>query len=225
MSSGKRQKRTTQSYLDSAKRLAKFCPGCQKLKTRKTLKPGQKSYIARMEKKLRHVPLSLLKPVSKKTAKKFRKALFAPGVRAISFINRSPESKIHFIKDDVILESNGKDWIYWKLPDTSTQENLEDAAEDLFDQSPAELGETFDIERISALAERAFKQPHVETVHLWTKQGRVGEGFDDFKQFMRWILAEWYKYQDTERWINGISFLLVDKSKRNKPKREIRQRI
>lgn len=212
--------RTVADYLASAKRMAPFAPSLRKYCRRKTLSPQEKSAITRKEKILRTA--YNLKPVSKKLAKELKASLYAPGIRAVQFNNISPHAKIRRIKKDVLIESNGRDWLYWKLPDTSRQE-FEDAAEDLFgeddendEQVEQRIIETFDIEKLEKLAKRAYQHPFVKTVHLWTKQGRVGEGFNTIGEFMQWLYHEYSKYQDTERWVNGIAFLLEDKDKRKR---------
>ncbi|MDE2021213.1 MAG: hypothetical protein KGJ13_12830, partial [Patescibacteria group bacterium] len=70
-------KRDTISYLQGAQNLAAFVPSLKKYKRRKTLKPWEKSHIARYENWLRYT-LTELKPVTKKQAKEFKNELYKP---------------------------------------------------------------------------------------------------------------------------------------------------
>lgn len=207
--SRKKKHRTVQDYLDSAKRLAKFAPGLAKYKRRKTLTRYEKSAIGRKEKVLRYV--DHLIPLSKSQAKKMKDQLFAPGVRAIKLKDTSPDAKIEKIRNDMIVTSNGRTWLYWKLEKLNTRQwksrrvkVFGDAVETAFHDPDA-----FPIEKIGLLAERAFKNVTTKQVHLWGQGGRVGAGFRDLKAFMHWLLEEHVRaYRNTDEWINGIAILI-----------------
>lgn len=203
-----KSRRTTDEYLSAARNMAKLVPGLRKYKRRKTLKPQEKAAIRRAEKKL-HGGFNLI-PVDKRTAKELKDLLWAPGVQAIQFKNISPDAVVRRIKKDIYITSNGRNWIYWKLPDTSvgTMETSREELEQMSEEYPEAFRETFDIERLEELAARAYEDTRVKSVHLWTKQGRVGEGFRTLKQFMQWLYQEYSHYKDTERWVIGIAFTL-----------------
>lgn len=207
--SRKKKHRATSEYLEAAKRLMKFAPGLAKYKRRKTLTKYEKAAINRKEKVLRYV--DHLIPLSKSQARKMKDQLFAPGVRAIKLKDTSPDAKIEKINKDMIVTSNGRTWLYWKLEKLDTTQwkrrrvkVFGQAAEQAFTNPDA-----FPIEKIGLLAERAFKKVTTKQVHLWGKAGRVGAGFRDLKAFMHWLLEEHVRaYRNTDEWINGIAILI-----------------
>lgn len=201
---GKRKrypKRSEKEWKSAASKIRKFVPSIDEIDLRHTLTPGQKRAIRYREKQLRTA--YNLFPVSAKAAKELGKdVLYAPGIRAIEFRNVSSTAKIKRVSKGVFLESNGRDWLYQKLPKIKSSATLADAAQRAFDSPIVDI---FDFETIAKLAKRAFKNPSVQGVALWTKQGRADETFDDLKAFMRWLYASFHKYKDTERWMLGIA--------------------
>lgn len=213
MSRRQRQKRPTSEYLEAAKRLAKFAPGLQKYKKRKTLTSHEKAAINRKEKILRYV--DHLVPLTKKQARKMKDQLFAPGVRAIQLRETSPNAKIERVSNDMIITSNGRTWLYWKLEKLDTKnwkrkrrQVFGKAAETYFN----ETSDAFPIEKIERLVRHAFKKiPKKKQIHLWTKTGRVAKGFTGINAFMDWLLSEHVRaYKDTDSWVNGIAILVYE---------------
>jgi hypothetical protein len=198
-----RRKRTTDEYLQSAKRLAKFAPSLRKYKRRKTLTRYEKSAIARKEKILRYS--DHLIPLTKNQAKDLKTQLFAPGVRAIQLRNTETHARIKRVRDDLIVTSNGRTWVYWKLEreDVKTKKGMKKAAEKAFEMQ-------FPIEQIAELARKSFDELAPLAVYLWAPSGRVGEGFQTIKQFLNWLYDNWNagRYTHQEKWVNGIAILL-----------------
>lgn len=225
-------KRPTQEYLDAAKRLSKFVPKLAKLKRRKTLTTGEKSYITKAENALRWV--DNLRPLTKVEAKQLKGATYEgavnipekykmingerivtreaksypfKGVRAIQMKNISPDAKIKIIKD----KQTGK----YKMQVVSN-------------------GRTFDYlkprntspEEMLALAEKLFADPTVKEIYLWTSQGRVGQGFGSVYSFMEWFNKSYHGYKNTEKWVKGFQVDWVSGiAARKSPIRMGRERI
>ena len=195
------KKRSTFEYLEIAKRLSKLAPGLKKYTRRKELNNGEKSAISHKEKILRYS--DHLIPVSTKQAKKLKGLLFAPGVQAIQLRNTSPDAKIKKVGKDIVLTSNGRNFIYWRLENVKPR-GMKKAADTVFNKFEA----TFQIEHIAALAQKAFKKFKPKQIFLWAESGRVGEGFADFDVFMDWIYESYSQYKNVERWVNGVAIQL-----------------
>ncbi len=211
----KRIKRPDESYLQAAKQLANLVPKLKKYRKRKTLKPSEKSAIARREKQLRGV--TDLHPVTKKQARKLKKKLFLPGIQAIRLRGVPEDAKIKIsAKGDISLTYNKRRWIYWGLDrDTvRSKRGMKNAGRDAFNLQ-------FPIEKVADLAKAAFKKLKVQQVNLWAHAGRVGDGFGDLQQFILWVNEKWHagRYgrsqneggsSDPGLWVNGIAILLEE---------------
>lgn len=193
-----RRKRPTSEYLEAAKRLAMFAPGLKKYRRRKKLSPSEKGAIARKERVLRYT--DHLIPVTKKMARELKGQLFAPGVQAIQLRNTSPHAKIRRVKKDIIVTSNGRTFLYWRLLDLKPK-SLKKAAKEAFEN----IRGAFPVEQIAELAQRAFKSIKTKQVFLWAESGRVGEGFRNFDEFVQWLYESYSSYRNVERWVNGIA--------------------
>lgn len=219
MSKKKRQRRPIQSYLESVRELSKFVPALKKYKRRKTLKPQEKSAITRKEHIIRYT--DYLIPVTKKQARKLKDHLFQPetiiktgkrrgqvqrhkGIQAIQLRNTGSDVQIISGGKDLLIESNGWLWAYWRI-DNPTARNVKQAGTDAFENP-----EAYEIERVIALAQKAFDNPETKGVYLWAESGRVGEGFTSLKQFIRWIASDYAKYKNTDRWVKGIAILVAE---------------
>lgn len=214
----RRKKRLTSDYIASAKRLAKFAPSLKRYGHRLTLTRYEKSAIARKEKILRKV--DQLIPVTKKQARLLKGDLYAPGIRAIQLRNTSAHAKIK-VKEDLIVTSNDRTWVYWKI-DKETARTKKDLAAVAKEAFEAKL---FPIEKVSKLAEIAFKKLKPISVALWTKYGRADAEFTDFKVFMRELDDKWQagryveeagRYvddytSDPGSWLKGIAILVHEK--------------
>lgn len=201
-----RGKRPTRDYLTAASQLTKFVPGLKRYRRRKTLLPWEKAHIARYEKKLRYA--HHLIPLTPAQAKRFKPFLFGRGINAIQLSNTGDVKikSISKINGDMMLASNGRQWIYWRLDrDTvRSRKGMQQAAQDAFDMQ-------FPIEKIAALAEKAFEELKPYAVYLWASVGRVGEGFQTIKQFVDWLYANWNsgRYSMQERWVNGLAIRIT----------------
>lgn len=218
-----KQKRETASYIESVKQLAKFAPSLKKYKRRKKLRPAEKGAITRKENLLRFHTQTLF-PVNKKLAKELKGQLFAPGIHAIEFRNTAPNAKIHKVGQDLVLTSNGRTFLYWRLDreDVKSTKGMAKAAAKAFDidEYEEEFGDNteelppdlFPIERVAELAGLAFEQLKPLAVYLWAPSGRVGSGFESLKQFSMWLAENWHadRYTQQEKWVNGIAILLND---------------
>ncbi len=196
-------RRSDKEWIDTARRLAKFAPGLKKYKTsllyhKGKLNNGQKSAISHKEKILRYS--DHLISVSKKQAKNLKGLLFAPGVRAIQLRNTAPDARIIRLKKDMLVTSNGRSFIYWRLENVKVG-GMKKAAKKVF----TEFNATFEIEQLAALAKKAFAKLKPIRIFLWAETGRVGEGFRDFEQFMQWLYEDYSQYKAVERWVNGIA--------------------
>lgn len=217
-----RHKRDTQSYLAVAKELAAFIPSLKKYSRRKkSLKPQEKSAIARAEKLWQQASHSKrgvynLVPVSKRDAKKHKDDLYTfetihkkkdgteviktHRFNAVQLQNTSPTSKLSWSRNGMLIESNGRKWFYLKLPDKSP-ESLQEAGQAAFQN---------EIEEIIRIAERAFKNPVCKGVFLYAETGRVGEGSETIDEFIQWIYRDYSTYINTDRWVKGIAVLVAD---------------
>lgn len=192
------EKRSVAEYVQIAARLSKFTPGLKKYKRRKKLNNGEKSAISHKEKILRYS--DHLIPVTKRQAKKLKGLLFAPGVQAIQLRNTAPDARIVRLKKDMVVTSNGRTFIYWRLEDVK-KGGMKRAAKKVFTEFEA----TFEIEHLAELAQRAFKKLKPIRIYLWAEAGRVGEGFKSFDEFMQWLYEDYSQYKNVERWVNGIA--------------------
>lgn len=198
-----RQKRQTSDYVSAAKRLAKFAPSLKKYKRRKTLTRWEKAAITRKEKLLRYA--DHLIPVTKAQAKELKAELYAPGVQAIQLRNTGAHTRIRKVKKDLLVTSNGRTWLYWRLEreTVKTKRGMKKAAKEAFNMQ-------FPIEQIAALAKVAFAELEPIAVYLWAPSGRVGQGFESLRQFEQWLYDNWNsgRYTHTEKWVNGIALLI-----------------
>jgi hypothetical protein len=191
-------RRTDADWVRIAIEKSKFAPGLKKYKRRKRLNNGEKSAISHKEKILRYS--DHLIPVTKKQAKKLKDLLFAPGVQAIQLRNTAPDARIVRLKKDMVVTSNGRTFIYWRLENVK-KGAMKKAAKKIF----TEFNATFEIEHLAELAERAFKKLKPIRIYLWAEAGRVGEGFKTFDEFMQWLYEDYSQYKNVERWVNGIA--------------------
>lgn len=195
------QPRDDRSYILSARNISKVAPGLKKyrktpLKTKLT--PSQKGSITHKENILRYA--SNLKPIPKRLARKMRDKFYAPGIQAMNLVGVNQDAKLHFLRKDLTLTQNGRNWLLLSVDPTNRQA-MKDAATQAF-TSPRTI---FPIDQIAALAERAFRRPTTLVVKLWTTQGIVGPPNETIKQFMLWFNARFSKYNKVEEWINGIA--------------------
>lgn len=215
----KKNKRDNASYIQSAIKLSDYVPALKKYKRRKRLKPSEKGVVARWERRLKYV-LPKLRPLTATQAKQLKDELFRPrlpiksgihegeyrsygGVRAIVLENTETKAEIHHIKKDLFITSNGRLWVYWKL-NRYSELDMARAAKSAF----TEVRQSFPLEKIAELAERAFEKLTTKEVYLWTINGRVGEGYKDLKQFLKWLSDNWGGYQEPETWVRGIAIRL-----------------
>jgi hypothetical protein len=218
----KKQIRSDESYLVSARALSDLVPKLKKYKRRKTITRYEKSAITRREKQLKNIPF--LVPLSKDQAKKLgRKKLFAPGVRAVQLRNVAPDAKIKIKKGgDIEITSGNQHWIYWSLDRDAVRSRVA-----MREAGKAAFAKQFPIEIVSELTQKAFKQFEVQQVHLWAHAGIVGDAFQDIGAFIRWVNEKWNagRYMaskeledgriysapsDPGKWVNGIAILLAD---------------
>ena len=217
----KKVKRPVESYLTTARALAKYVPSLRKYKKRKTLKLGQKSAIARRENQLKGIPLGSLYPVTKKQARKLKGKLFLPGIRAVQLRQVPEGSKVTFRGPDIfVTEPGNQKWVYWSLDrDTvRTRRGMRKAGADAF-------AKKFPIELVADLTAKAFASMNVQQVRLWAHAGKVGDTFHDIETFIRWVNEKWsqgrymsspegtagemfYNPSDPGKWVNGIAILL-----------------
>lgn len=215
----KKNKRETASYIQSAINLSKFVPTLKKYKRRKRLTRYEKAAIARRENELKWV-LPKLRPLTATQARSLKDELFRPkmrikkgphegeyrysgGVRAIVLENTETHAEIHHIKQDLFITSNGRLWLYWKLNRFRMSDMIKAGT-----KAFKEVRQTFPLETIGELAERAFKRVTTKEVYLWTVNGRVGEGYQSINQFMKWLMDNWAGYEEPEAWVRGIAIRL-----------------
>ena len=193
-----RKKRPTTEYLAVARKFAKLIPSLKKYRRAKELTPQQKSAIARREKQMRYA--DHLIPLTPKQAKKFKRQLFAPGINAIQLRNTAPDAKLKLFGKDFIVTSNGRDFLYWRLPirakrnpektlrqDKSINERSQRILKEAAEKALGNIRGAFPVEQIAELAQRAFKKMKVNQIFLWGETGRVGEGFHTFDEFVQWL--------------------------------------
>ncbi|MDE2019913.1 MAG: hypothetical protein KGJ13_06245 [Patescibacteria group bacterium] len=216
----RREKRSDESYLISARKLSPLVPGLKKYKRRKRITRYEKSAIARREKQLKNIPF--LVPLTKKQARKVgRKKLFLPGVQAIQLRNVPEGAKIRFNKKgDIIVIANNQHWIYWSLDRETvrSRRGMRHAGRLAFEKK-------FPIEKVSDLTTAAFKKYQVQQVQLWAHAGIVGAPFHSINQFILWVNQKWNagRYMSTQvresgdiydnpsdpgKWVNGIAILI-----------------
>lgn len=217
----KREKRSDDSYLNSARNLSKLVPALSKYRRRKSLTRYEKAAIARREKQLKNIPF--LVPVTKKQARKLgRKKLFLPGIRAIQLRNVEETSKIRIRKngDIEVITPQNMHWIYWALDRETVRSRgaMRHAGRLAF-------AKQFPIEKVSDLTAKAFAKYEVRQVHLWAHAGIVGDAFDDVGAFILWVNEKWSagRYMGTQHrlggniysnpsdpgeWVNGIAILI-----------------
>lgn len=219
----KPEKRPVSSYVESAKRLAKFAPGLKKYKRRKTLNQWERAAITRKENALRFHTTTLI-PVPKKLQKEFKDQLFIPrrfdkktkryvegtttqGIKAIELRGMSSNTKLYSLNKDMKITSNGRTWLLWKLnrDDVKTRRGMTKAVQAAFNKQ-------FPIERVAELAKIAFDELNPREVRLWAPSGPVGDRFEDLKAFTGWLAENWNtdRYSAQEKWVNGIAILLRD---------------
>lgn len=200
----KPQPRSDRSYIESAREIQKYAPTIKKyaklnLKTAK-LTPSQKAAIAHKENLLRYA--HHLIPVKGKTAKELKDKLFAPGIQAIQLDNTNDHAKIRRVNKDIFVTNNGRMWLYWSLP--ATPKSIKRGAERAF----GNVRDAFPMEKIAALVEKAFRRSTTREVYLWAAVGRVGQGFESLKQFLRWFNRAYGGYSETHKWVRGIAIRL-----------------
>lgn len=214
----KKSVRSIESYLSSAKELSNLVPRLKKYRRRKTLSKYEKYSISKAERTLHGV--TYLHPVTKQQAKRLKKKLFAPGIRAIRLRGVPPEAKIKIgKKGDLEIKYNEIEWVYWSLDrDTvRSKRGMRKAGTDAFEKQ-------FPIEKISDMATTAFNKMHVQGVSLWTHGGRSDAVFDDLPAFIRWVNEKWSagRYMRTNQygelqdssdpglWVSGLAIQLED---------------
>lgn len=214
-------KRDISSYLQAARELAPFITSLTKYKRRKkNLTPQEKSAIARAERLFARSHADHLIPVDTRTAKDLGAELFEftetttikkgpnkgkPITRkhrfqAIQLRNTSPKATFKRLNRNMIVETNGRLWVYWKLRDKSVPA-VEEAGSRAFQD---------DIEAVIELAREAFDQPTCKGVYLWAQSGRVGEGTKTLSEFVQWVYESYSHYVDTNKWMKGIAILIAD---------------
>jgi hypothetical protein len=218
-----RIKRDTQSYLEAVKELAPFIPSLRKYSRRKkNLKPQEKAAIARAENIFAEAKADHLVPVNKRTARIMHDQLYRyehettikRGQRkgqkytkiytfqGIQLRNTGKDVTIKRVNRDMFVTSNGRLWVYWQLPDTSSPA-MRKAGREAFNEASV-------IDQAIELARKAFKNPETKGVFLWATSGRVGEGFETLEEFIKWIWTDYSTYQNTERFVKGIAFMIAD---------------
>lgn len=217
----KRERAQSKSFVELAKKLALYVPSLKPIARKKKLTQAEKTKVTNFAKKLRYS--RNLHPVTKAQAKKLKKQLYAPGVQAIQLDDVSSNAKLGTIGDDLLVTSNGRTWIYWKLDRKTvrSKSGMRDAGSKAF-------AKKFPIERIAEMAEKAFKTYNVKQIHLWAHSGRVGQGFPNISGFIQWVNEKWQagRYietltttkgmefenpSDPGKWINGLAILIEPK--------------
>lgn len=233
MSRRQTRKREIASYLKAAKELAPFIPSLNKYKRRKkNLKPAEKAAISRAERLFAEAHADHLIPIPKKRLKdpNVKKNLFSFDTvhtikrgknkgkqivrhhtfQGVQFRNTAPNANLKFFKNGMVMESNGRTWLYLPLADKSN-ESMEETGEKAFDiQKGQTTGFADDIEAVIRLAEKAFKNPICKGVWLWAQSGRVSEGHRTLKEFIQWLYESYTHYIDTDQWMKGIAILIAD---------------
>lgn len=220
----KRERAASKKSIATAKKISSVVPSLKKLASKTRLTPAEKAKITRYAKEVAHV--NTLRPISKKVAREHPEYLFKKGVQAINFSNVSSTAKVEYTGDGFFIESNGRTWLYWpihKKTKRTIKNDLRSNAEKIFNAQ-------FPIEQAAALAEKAFKNPKVEAVSLWTHAGRADATFATLNQFVFWMNKRWQagRYvtireggyeqasDDPGAWINGIAIQLRQAQKKIK---------
>jgi hypothetical protein len=187
----------------------KFVPALKKYGRRRTYTKSERQFIQRIPKILRFT--DHLFPVTEKQAKKFEDQLFVPvdihgepirglpKINAIQFRNTGKDVAIHTVADDLLMATNGRNYVYWKLDRVSVAA-MKKAGTEAFQN----FRNAFPAEKIARLAEKAFKQTRVKAVYLWGSRGRCNQGFRDLRHFLKWLFEEYAHYVDADQWVNGI---------------------
>lgn len=177
----KSKKRPANSYIAAAKKLKIYAPGLAKYAKRKTLKPHEKSAIARKEKLLRHT--ENLIPVTAQQAKtlKRKNALVGNGIRAVRMRNTAPDAKVKIRNGQLFVESNGRTFEYVSV-----------------EAEPRSL---------LAVAEDIFNNSKNVTVWLWLNAGRAAAGYRTIELFAQNVIANFNQYQDAAEFILGLAYL------------------
>lgn len=229
-------KKQATAYKKLAKSLGKFSPDIGKLARKKRLTAADKQRISKRAKRLHNV--TDLFRITGKGAKKFKQKfgdIFYPGTEAVRLRYASENATIKFVDDNLFLESNGRQWLYWRLNKSTVRNKdgkLVSAAEKAFDAQ-------FPIEKVLALAERAYTELKIEAITLWTEQGRADTTFSELRDFARWVAQHWqngnyirydtrtgeiHDESDAGKWINGLAILLKEPPKRAKRKASVKRK-
>jgi hypothetical protein len=211
------ERRENRIAAETIARLKKFVPKLREYGKRKAFTKGERSYIQKVNRALRYT--DNLYPATKKQAEKFKEQMWQPRkyvrdketgetysvpikgvkVRAFQFRNTGKEVRLHTVRNDLLLTSNGRDYLYWSLDNVSTAA-MKKAGEKAFDN----FRNSFPAERLAALAERAFKVTKIKAVYLWGARGRCNEGFADMDAFLEWLFDQYSYYADKDAWVNGL---------------------
>ncbi len=201
-------------YRETAKSLAKFVPELKPISRKSILSAQEKSRVTHFANVLKGV--DHLVPVDAKTARKQKTKLYAKGVRAIQLKGVSNNAKLGIGGNDLLMTSNGKDWVFWAIDRPSIKSHMQRAAERAFLMQ-------FPIEKLADLADVAFKELKVKQIHLWTERGIVGDGHKTIEQFIDWLNEKWQSGRyfrptseggssNPDRWINGIAIQLIPRT-------------
>jgi len=201
----RKEKRPVSDYVEAARKLSKFVPSLKKYRRRKTLTRYEKAAITRKQKALQYT--DHLIPITKKQYKKLKRFTPGPGIQAVQLRNTGAHTKISFVRDNMMVTSNGRTWLYWELDraQVKSKKGMTKAAREAFAMQ-------FPVERIAALAQKAFEDLEPLAVYLWAPSGRVGRGFQDLPAFIDWLHENWNigRYTQQEKWVNGIAILLQE---------------
>lgn len=173
---------TSKQYIQTAKKLSPYVPELRRLSNKKSLTQKEKATVTRYNKSLRHFTGSL-HAIPRKDRKKFKGTEFAKGVDAIALNNFSTDATVKAINDDIIIVSNGRTWLLWRLDKKIVRNKkgeFEQVARDAFNAQ-------FPVELVQGLAEEAFKKLKVEAVALWITSGRADRTFGTIGAFVRWL--------------------------------------
>lgn len=196
------ERRPDSDYIQSANKLSSIVPKLKKFKRRKKLTRAEKANIRKKERQLKY--MDHLIPVKKKDLKTLRPFMVGPGIQAVQLRNTGNNVKLSVLNGDMLIESNGRLWLYWSL-DKLHSSDMAKAGETAFGIRGA-----FPMEQILELAQLAYNNPRTMAVGLWTAQGRVGNPFPSMRQFLEWITLSYSTYADVEKWVNGIAVLISD---------------
>jgi len=240
----KKERAASKKALKTAKDLSKYVPALKPLAKKTRLTPQQRAQVTHYAKALSGV--TNLVPVSKSYAKKHKDELFVPvvgigkgkaarrvhGIQAARFRNASENAKYDMTDDNLVIETNGRTWVYWRLD----IDEIRNKNGKLVKAGGAAFDKKFPIERVVELAQIAFDNMEVKAITLWTHAGRIDSTFADLKAFIRFVHQHWQagKYvrfddegeisdtSDPGKWIHGLA-IWVDKlppKKRKKGKQK-----